>query len=111
MSQQIKPANCTCSFPQMVAKNMNGHDETCPVYMEWVARCLIPVKPITQTSQPFKPEPCLSSESKEISIKDFVECGYLNEVNLVLHKRGLSFGFYKIGDVFSNAVFILDKRQ
>ncbi len=36
MSTELtKPINCTCRYPQVVARNMNGHDETCPVYVEW----------------------------------------------------------------------------
>jgi hypothetical protein len=109
MSQQIKPANCTCSFPQIVLRNMNGHSETCPVYVEWSSRVATQTKQSTICFD--QEETNFLAESKEISIKDFVECGYLNEVNIVLHKRGLSLGFHKIGDVFSNAVFILDARN
>jgi HEPN domain-containing protein len=30
-----KPENCTCAYPTVVARNMSGHDEGCPVYVEW----------------------------------------------------------------------------
>lgn len=31
----IKPENCTCGYPHIVSRNMVGHDQTCPVYIEW----------------------------------------------------------------------------
>lgn len=42
----------------------------------------------------------------EITIKEFVESGALDDVNLALMDRGLILGFHRIGDVWSNAVFI-----
>lgn len=30
-----KPVNCTCDYPEVVIKNMNGHSESCPVYIAW----------------------------------------------------------------------------
>lgn len=31
----MKPANCTCQYPEIIIRNMNGHDTSCPVYIEW----------------------------------------------------------------------------
>ncbi len=28
-------ANCTCNYPDVICKNMNGHDPSCPVYQAW----------------------------------------------------------------------------
>ena len=30
-----KPANCTCRYPEIICRNMNGHAPDCPVYIEW----------------------------------------------------------------------------
>lgn len=30
-----KPKNCTCRYPEVILRNMNGHDPSCPVYIEW----------------------------------------------------------------------------
>ena len=35
MSLELKPFNCTCQYPEIVFRNMNGHDVSCPVYQEW----------------------------------------------------------------------------
>jgi len=34
----IKPADCTCLYPEAIARNMCSHDETCPVYISWAAK-------------------------------------------------------------------------
>lgn len=31
----MKPKNCTCNYPAVLLRNMNGHDPSCPVYQEW----------------------------------------------------------------------------
>lgn len=77
---------------------MNGHDESCPVYIEWKTNCYPPY-----------PKPKLV-EATEISIKEFVESGALDEVNHILSNRGLRLDFHMIGDVYSNAVFIVTKH-
>lgn len=35
MSDVEKPTDCTCEFPRVVARNMNGHDPSCPAYQRW----------------------------------------------------------------------------
>ncbi|MFQ5649742.1 MAG: hypothetical protein ACE5IY_07355 [bacterium] len=30
-----KPQNCTCGYPKVIARNICGHAEDCPVYLEW----------------------------------------------------------------------------
>lgn len=30
-----KPPGCTCPYPKLVARNMNGHALDCPIYIEW----------------------------------------------------------------------------
>ena len=32
-----KPDDCTCSFPQVVCRNMSGHDPSCPSHKKWEA--------------------------------------------------------------------------
>lgn len=33
--EHIKPLGCTCAYPQLIARNMNGHVPDCPIYIEW----------------------------------------------------------------------------
>ena len=35
-----KPLDCTCQYPEIIARNMNGHDTTCPIYARWAAERL-----------------------------------------------------------------------
>lgn len=35
MSEFVKPTNCTCAYPEIIVRNMNGHSEDCPVYVAW----------------------------------------------------------------------------
>lgn len=104
----VKPANCTCKVPEVVMRNINGHDPACPVYIEWKANMYPPYpKPkLSETFKPFTPEPCFAPSPAEVSIKEFVESGALDDANRVLGERSLKLNFHKIGDVFSNAVFI-----
>ena len=30
-----KPNDCTCHFPEVIARNMHGHALECPVYRRW----------------------------------------------------------------------------
>ncbi len=38
--ERTKPVNCTCDYPSVIARNMNGHDTNCPVYIEWALKHL-----------------------------------------------------------------------
>jgi hypothetical protein len=33
-----KPADCTCEYPRLIARNGCGHTEPCPVYERFMAR-------------------------------------------------------------------------
>lgn len=35
---RAKPTECRCPYPNAVARNMNGHDPSCPVYQRWRER-------------------------------------------------------------------------
>lgn len=36
--QLVKPADCTCEYPRLIARNGCGHTEPCPVYERWAAQ-------------------------------------------------------------------------
>ncbi len=36
--ERAKPPGCTCQYPRVILRNMNGHDPSCPVYQEWARR-------------------------------------------------------------------------
>lgn len=36
-----KPANCTCRYPEIIVRNMCGHDNTCPCYAEWAMKAFL----------------------------------------------------------------------
>jgi hypothetical protein len=33
--QREKPESCTCQYPTVICRNMNGHAPDCPVYIAW----------------------------------------------------------------------------
>lgn len=30
-----RPKECTCRYPEVICRNMCGHEESCPVYQKW----------------------------------------------------------------------------
>lgn len=47
-SAPVKPANCTCAYPAMMARNPSGHAPDCPVYVAYwskVESSQAPAKP------------------------------------------------------------------
>jgi len=37
-AELVKPPGCTCQYPRVVCRNMNGHHPSCPIFQAWRRR-------------------------------------------------------------------------
>lgn len=62
----LKPADCTCSYPQVIVRNMVGHPPTCPVYQRWMKQHRQPQQiPVDASQEPAeRAQPCKACEGR-----------------------------------------------
>src|SRR5688572_13312623 len=73
-----RPADCTCLYPQIVARNMSGHDPACPTYIRWAisiaASSAAPINLCTYFDQRYLAKGLALLQSIERHVPDYRAC-------------------------------------
>lgn len=83
---KAKPDNCICLYPDVILRNVNGHDESCPVYQIW-AKQFVPVQRIEKSFiTGFIREPKNTKEFGKLTTMVCVACFGSENLSVLPHR-------------------------